>query len=592
MPLGMIESPTFARGFRDAVADSPEAVAVKTLDGAVSLTYRGLAARADALAGGLAKLGLEKGSTIALMTSNRPEFHIADLAAVTLGAVPFSIYQTLSAEQITYVVGDSGARIAIVEGPFLESFLTARADLPALEHLIVLDGEAEGALSFAEVEASGVGFDGEAATKNVAPSDLLTLIYTSGTTGPPKGVQLTHANLEAVAGMLNATVPLPANGRVLSWLPTAHIAERALNYYIPILCRSTITTIPDPRQIAAALPDVRPDFFFAVPRIWEKIKAGFDARLSSGPADERRAMETALAASVEKLRLEQASQSVPEALAGKVAEFETNVFSPLRTALGFDKLAFASVGAAPTPREVLEFFHAIGIELAEGWGMSETTAIGTLSKPGTVRIGTVGKPAPGVEIKLAGDREVLIRGANIMQGYRNLPDKTAETIDGDGWLATGDVGEFDDDGYLKIVDRKKELIINAAGKNMSPANIEAALKGACSLIGQAYVIGDGRRYNTALLVLDPDFAAAWAGEQGLGHKSADELASEPRVHAAVSEGVEAGNQRLSRVEQVKKFTILPEDWLPGGDELTPTMKLKRKPIAAKYATQIDAMYEE
>lgn len=572
------------------MADSPDVPALKTLDGAVSLTYRELAARADAVAGGLAKLGLGRGETLALMLSNRPEFHVADLAAVTLGAVPFSIYQTLSPEQIAYVVGDSNARIAIVEAAFLEQFVAARAELPALEHLIVLGGDLEGSMRFQEVEESGRGFDGDAAAKEVGPDDCLTLIYTSGTTGPPKGVQLTHANLRAVAGMLNAVIPLPSNGRTISWLPTAHIAERALNYYIPILCRSTITTIPDPKQIAAALPQVRPDFFFAVPRIWEKIKAGLDARLAAAPEEQRTGMEAALAAALEKLRLEQAGQAVPEALAAKVAEIDASIFAPLRETLGFDKLAFATVGAAPTPRDVLEFFHAIGVKLAEGWGMSETTAIGTLSKPNEIRIGTVGRPAPGLEIKLAEDGEVLIRGANIMQGYRNLPEKTAETIDGDGWLATGDVGQFDEDGYLKIVDRKKELIINAAGKNMSPSNIESALKGACPLIGQACVIGDARPYNTALLVLDPDFAAAWAKERGLKETDFAALSKNESVRDAVQEGVDAGNARLSRVEQIKKFTLLPADWMPGADELTPTMKLKRKPIAAKYASEIEAMY--
>lgn len=588
---GMIEAPTFAQGFREAVADSPTHTALKTLDGAVHLTYRQLADRADALAGGLTKLGLGKGDTLALMLSNRPEFHVADLAAVTLGAVPFSIYQTLSPEQIAYVVGDSDARVAIVEAPFLERFIEARAALPALEHLVVLGADLEGSLTFEEVETSGTGYDGETAAAAVKPDDLLTLIYTSGTTGPPKGVQLTHANLRAVAGMLNKTVPLPANGRVISWLPSAHIAERALNYYIPVLCRSTITTIPDAKQIVAALPEVRPDFFFAVPRIWEKIKAGLEARLASAPDDQKKAMEAALAASLEKLRLEQSGQAAPEALVAKVAEIDASTFAPLRQQLGFDKLAFASVGAAPTPRDVLEFFHAIGVKLAEGWGMSETTAIGTLSNPDEIRIGTVGRPAPGLEIKLAEDGEVLIRGENIMRSYRNLPEKTAETIDSDGWLATGDVGAFDDDGYLKIVDRKKELIINAAGKNMSPANIESALKGACPLIGQACVVGDARPYNTALLVLDPDYAAAWAREQGLAETELPALSRNERIRAAVQEGVDSGNQRLSRVEQVKKFTLLPNDWLPGADELTPTMKLKRKPIAAKYQSEIEAMYD-
>ena len=306
----MLEPATFAQGFREAVADSPNFPALKTLDESVQLTYRELAARVDAMAGGLEKLGLRKGDTVALMTSNRPEFHIADLAAVTLGSVPFSIYQTLAPEQIAYVVGNSGARIAIVEAPFLEGFLEARRELPDLEKLVVLGAEG-GDLTFEALEAMGDGFDGAAAAARVQPSDLLTLIYTSGTTGPPKGVQLTHANLAAAASMLKRASPLPANGRVASWLPTAHIAERALNYYLPILCRSTITTIPDPRQIIAALPSIRPDFFFAVPRIWEKTKAGLEARLAAAPENQRKAMAAALEEAREKLLLEQAGKSVP-----------------------------------------------------------------------------------------------------------------------------------------------------------------------------------------------------------------------------------------------------------------------------------------
>jgi long-subunit acyl-CoA synthetase (AMP-forming) len=257
--------------------------------------------------------------------------------------------------------------------------------------------------------------------------------------------------------------------------------------------------------------------------------------------------------------------------------------------LGLDEAAVVGTGAAPTPQDVLEFFHGIGIPLGEGWGMSETCGVGTVNPPGAVRLGTVGKPAPGIEIKLAADGEVLIRGDNIMVGYRNQPDKTAETMVEGGWLATGDIGAFDEGGYLRIVDRKKELIINAAGKNMSPANIEGTLKGGSSLIGQVCVIGDRRPYNTALLVLDPEYATAWAKQHGIDAVG-DALAGHPQVVAAVQAGVDAANAKLARVEQVKKFTIVPGDWLPGGDELTPTMKLKRKPIAAKYEDTIERMY--
>jgi long-subunit acyl-CoA synthetase (AMP-forming) len=335
---------------------------------------------------------------------------------------------------------------------------------------------------------------------------------------------------------------------------------------------------------------VRPTWFFAVPRIWEKLKAGLEAMSAGLPDEQREPMEQALAAAREKVRLEQAGEPVPDELAQQVAAADERMFSGLRANLGLDAAVAVNVGAAPTPPEVLEFFHAIGIELAELWGMSETCGAGTCNRPGEVKLGTVGPPAPGVEIKLAEDGEVLVRGGIVMKGYRNQPDKTAETIDPDGWLLTGDIGEIDEDGFLRIVDRKKELIINAAGKNMSPANIESALKAASPLIGQAAAIGDGRPYNTALIVLDADFAPAWASKQGIEDGALESLAGDERAIAAVQEAVDAANEKLARVEQIKKFTVVPGDWAAGGDELTPTMKLKRKPIAEKYAEDIEAMY--
>jgi long-subunit acyl-CoA synthetase (AMP-forming) len=281
---------------------------------------------------------------------------------------------------------------------------------------------------------------------------------------------------------------------------------------------------------------------------------------------------------------------VPDELEARVAKADEEMFSKLRQMLGFDQALAVNAGAAPTPVEVIEFFHALGIELAELWGMSETCGFGTCNRPGAVKIGTVGPPAPGTELKLADDGEVLVRGEFLMLGYRNDAAKTAEAIDSDGWLHTGDVGEIDEDGYLKIVDRKKELIINAAGKNMSPANIEAEVKSSSPLIGQAVAIGDRRPYNTALIVLDADYAPQWAAQNGLEGSSLEDLAREPNVIDAVQAGIDEANTHLARVEQIKRFTIVPGDWAPGGDELTPTMKLKRKPIAAKYEPVIEAMY--
>jgi long-subunit acyl-CoA synthetase (AMP-forming) len=582
---------TIARAFRITSTERAQEIAIRTKDDAFTITWGDLRDRADALAGGLHELGLRRGDTLALMIGNRPEFHLCDIAAMMVGAAPFSIYSTYTAEQIAYLVGDADARILICEQQFLERVLEARESLGSLEHVIVIDGEApEGTLALSEVEGAGPEFDVEASVAQLQSTDVLTLIYTSGTTGPPKGVQLVHRNLMAACEGLEQLIEFPRDGRVISWLPSAHVAERNAHHYLPIIYGLQITCCEDPRQVLSYLPEVRPSWFFAVPRIWEKLKAGLETMLASQPEEQRAHVEQALQAAIRKVRLEQRGEEVPAELAEQVQRADEEIFAGLRTMLGLDQVEAINVGAAPTPVEVLEFFHAIGLPLAELWGMSETCGAGTVNPPGKIRIGTVGPPAPGVEIKLDTDGEVLIRSDVVMPGYRNLPEKTAESFTDDGFLRTGDIGEFDEEGYLKIVDRKKELIISAAGKNMSPANIEATLKTASPLIGQACCIGDARSYNTALIVLDADFAPAWAGQQGIEETTFEALAGDERVRAAVAEGVEAANAKLAKVEQIKKFSIVPSDWLPGGDELTPTMKLKRKPIAEKYAGTIDSMY--
>jgi long-chain acyl-CoA synthetase len=574
-------------------------VAIRTNGDERTLTWAQWRRRSRELAGGLHRLGLRRGDTLAIMLSNRPEFHIVDVATITLGATPFSIYQTYAPHQIEYVVADAAARIAVVERQYLERLLQARENLPGLERVIVVDHPEEeslpgGVLTLDEVEAFGRDPQSQAAVEQAAaqvePEDVLTLIYTSGTTGPPKGVQLCHRNLMATVAGIERLVQFPPQSRVISWLPAAHIAERNAHHYVPIVYGMQITCCPDPRQVLSYLPEVRPHWFFAVPRIWEKLKAGLETMVAGQPVEQRERTERALAAAIEKVRAEQRGEQVPAELAAEVAAADEQIFAGLRQTLGFDEVRAVNVGAAPTPLEVLEFFHAIGIPLAELWGMSETSGAGCVNPAERIKLGTVGPPAPGVEIALADDGEVLVRGDTVMLGYRGDPERTAEAIDPDGWLHTGDVGELDADGYLRIVDRKKELLINAAGKNMSPANIEAAIKSVSPLIGQACAIGDRRPYNTALIVLDADFAPLWASQHGLEGRSLEQLAGEPAVRAAVQEALDAANARLARVEQIKKFTIVPGDWLPGEDELTPTMKLKRKPIAEKYAAEIEAMY--
>jgi long-chain acyl-CoA synthetase len=586
-----VDAPTLTEALRRTAANNPDIVAVRWPDDSVSLTWAQLLERVDAVAGGLAKLGVKRGDTVAIMLGNRPEFHIVDLAAVTIGATPFSIYTTYPAEEIEFLVTDAGARVAIIEQAFLPVVLKAREQLPGLEHVIVVDGEApEGTVPLSEIEGSNPDFDAAAAAAEVGPDDVLTLIYTSGTTGHPKGVQLSHHNIMVAAQSVQEIIQFDAGARVISWLPSAHIAERNAHHYIPVVYAGSVTCAPNPREILSYLPQVRPTWFFAVPRIWEKLKAGLETMQAGQPEEQRAPVQAAMQAAIERVRLKQGHEPVPDELEQQVAQADEQIFSKLRTMLGLDEAIAVNVGAAPTPVEVLEFFHALGIELGELWGMSETCGAGTCNRPGHVKIGTVGPAAPGVELKLGDDGEVLMRSEVVMLGYRNAPEKTAEAIDPDGWLHTGDIGEIDDEGFLKIVDRKKELIINAAGKNMSPANIEAALKTGSPLIGQAATIGDARPYNTALIVLDADFAPQWASQHGLSGTTLEELASDPEMVAAVQAGVDAANERLARVEQIKKFTVVKGDWLPGGDELTPTMKLKRKPIAAKYAAEIEGMY--
>jgi long-chain acyl-CoA synthetase len=572
-PAGL-DAATVAEAFQITARENPDLVALRTKDDSVSLSWGEYAEKVEKLAAGLAALGLERGQTIGLMLTNRPEFHYYDAAAMHLGATPFSVYNTYAPEQIEYLAGDAANKIFVTEREFLDRIKAVEG----IDHVILVDGEEEGVLSTAEVEARGEeGFDFEAAWRAVEPEDVLTLIYTSGTTGPPKGVQLTHDNMMSALRSYDQLIAFPQGGRIVSYLPMAHVAERNVSQYLPMACAFSVTCCPDPRQVASYLPDVHPTWFFAVPRIWEKMKAGLEAMLAGlDEGEQKEKLQSALDSSLERVRLVQAGEEVPAEMEEAWKQADSEVFAGLRTMLGLDELEACNVGAAPTPPAVIEFFHAIGIPLAELWGMSETTGAGCCNPRDKIKIGTVGPPAPDCEIVLADDGEVLIRGAVVFPGYRNLPDKTAEALDDDGWLHTGDIGEFDDDGYLKIVDRKKEIIISAAGKNMSPANIESKIKSASPLIGQAVAIGDARPYNVALITVDPDVAPSYESREAMEKE--------------IAAGVERANEQLARVEQIKKFKLLDDEWQPGGEELTPTMKLKRKPIAEKYAREIEALY--
>jgi long-subunit acyl-CoA synthetase (AMP-forming) len=584
---------TVCGAFQVTAEDYTDQVAIRTKGGEFSITWGEYAEKVRRLAAGLAALGLERGQTIALMLTNRPEFHLADAAAMHLGATPFSVYNTYSPEQIEYLVGDAENSIFVTEKAFLDTVMKVKDRCTSVEHVVVVDEPVEGTLSLDDVEARGeqTDFDFDSAWRAVEPDDVLTLIYTSGTTGPPKGVEIMHKNVMTAARSADEIVTFPPGSRVVSYLPMAHIAERTVSHYLPMAAGGTVTCCPNPREVIGYLPEVRPTWFFAVPRIFEKLKAAMEAGMEAEQDEERKkAVKWALDVGMRKVKAEQAGEEIPPELQEEWEKADAQVLSTIRGMLGLDELMSLNVGAAPTPPEVIEFFHALGLPLAELWGMSETTGAGTANRTENVRIGTVGPVSPGVEVKLADDGEVLVRGDVVMRGYRNQPEKTRETIDEDGWLHTGDIGQFDDEGFLKIVDRKKEIIINAAGKNMSPANIEARLKSAGPLIGQAIAIGDKRAYNVALVTLDPDSLPPFAQEHGLDPSDLEAVSKDEKVLEAVQKEVDAANEQLARVEQIKKFRILPTDWEPGGDELTPTMKLKRRPIAEKYAEEIDALY--
>src|SRR2546423_6345417 len=588
-----LDARTMCEAFQITAAERADQVALRTLGDGVTVTFAQYAERVRTYAGALHALGVSRGDTVGFMLSNRPEFHPLDCAAMHLGATPFSIYNTSSAEQIAYLLTNAANRVMVVESAFLEKAQAAIAETSTVEHLILLDGEADGAIALHELESARVGedFDFESIWRAVEPSDILTLIYTSGTTGPPKGVQLTHANeLAECRGIDHVARPNPGGG-VISSLPHAHIADRGLSHYGQMTWGYTVTCCPDVTQVFAQVADAHPTFFGGVPRIWEKLKAALEAGIAAEPDEARRsATLAAVELGLRMVRAEQAGQPIPEELRSAYIQAEEHVYSTIRAKLGLERCEWYMIGAAPCPLEVLEFFAAIGIPICEVWGMSETASIATIVPRDALRLGTVGPPIPGVEIRLADDGEVLVHGDTVMAGYRGDPEKTAEAIDADGWLHTGDIGVFDDAGYLKIVDRKKELIINAAGKNMSPANIEQQLKMGSTLIGQAVAVGDGRPYNVALIVLDPDAAAGFAAQHRLADASVEAMAADERVLAEVAAGVERANSHLSRVEQIKRFKLLTSDWPPAGDELTPTMKLKRRSIAAKYAAEIDALY--
>ncbi|HVW35206.1 MAG TPA: AMP-dependent synthetase/ligase [Acidimicrobiia bacterium] len=560
--------------FAEMVRTRPDAVAVRWRPAGgeaatESMTWAEYADQACRVAGALSDLGVQRGDRVLLMMRNRPEFYPADMGALLAGATPISIYNSSSPEQIEYLAGHSEATAAIVgDVGMLERFLKVRSELPNLRHLVLID-DPDGLAPADVVPFSrlleGPPVDLAEAAGKAKPEDILTLIYTSGTTGPPKGVMITHRNLCWVLESMKVATGEPITGwRQVSFLPMAHIAERLMTHYFHVGEGTDVTCCPDPTELVSYMREVRPEHFLGVPRVWEKFHAGIAAAMAADP-DKQAAFDEALAS----------------------GDPNHPVLVKVRELVGLDALKIALTGAAPIPRPVFDFFPAIGVPLSEVYGLSECTGPMTWSPKS--RPGTVGPPIPGQELKLLDDGEVCCRGGNVFAGYLKDPERTAEMLDPEGWLHSGDIGELDEAGYVKIVDRKKELIITAGGKNISPANLEAAIK-SYPLIGQACAVGDGRPYMTALIVLDPDVAPAWAKSRGIEFSSLADLAANADVRAEVERCVAEANQRFSQVEQIKKVALLGTEWPPDSDELTPTMKLKRRGVLSKYAEEIERLY--
>jgi long-chain acyl-CoA synthetase len=551
-----------------------------------TMTWRELGEDVLAAAGGLSALGLRKGDRMLIGMSSRPEHWVVDLAAVELGAIPCTTYATLSPEQIQQVARHSAATVVVLEGPAeLARWAPALAEMPALRGVVVVEDADGGHTRYADLLSAG----DDAPLTEVGQDDPVAMIYTSGTTGDPKGVVLSHRNVLYQCALQEVVQPGPAHPRTVAYLPLAHIAERVLGIYQPVYTAGHVTICPDPTRLLATLTEVRPQGFFGVPRVWEKFAAGVQQVLSTLDGERRAAIDHARELATKAYQIRAGGAELPDDLAEALARADQAVLRPLRERLGLGEATRLGSGAAPIPAEVLEFFGSLGITIMEVWGLSETTGAATSTFPDHYRAGTVGLPMPGMEVRLAADGEIEVRGPLVFPGYLRADGRIEPAVNADGWLPTGDIGTFDEDGLLRITDRKKELIITASGKNIAPSKVESLLR-AHPLIGYAVVVGDRRPYLTALLALDEEAAPAWAAAQGLSGVDLKDLAADPRVRQEMAAAVARANEALSRPEQVKAFHLLDHAWGPESGELTPTLKLRRRVIEARYGDVIEELY--
>ncbi|MBB4919531.1 AMP-dependent synthetase/ligase [Streptosporangium saharense] len=583
---------------RDAGAPAYSDPSGPSGQGWTTMTYGEVRRRVLEIAAGFTVLGLREGEAVALMMANRSEHVLADLGAVHAGGVSCSVYPTFAPEQVAFVAVDVGARIAVLGGPDdLARWEPVLRDLPALGRIVMLEGAPrderfvtwDDLLALGRERLAAEPGEVEARWRAVSADDVLTVLYTSGTTGNPKGVPLTHANVFYEVVATDRLAKVPERGTQISYLTYAHIAERVLSLYLPLFKLSHTYFCTDMSQLGTVLGQVRPALFFGVPRVWEKMMAKLQAVLSVQPRERREQARLAMAAGLAHVEACQYGRTPSPKVIEAYARADAALLSGVRSMIGLDNAGWLATAAAPMPREVQRFFAGLGLRVLDVYGMTETTGAFTANAQDRFKLGTVGQAGPGVEIRVADDGEILTRSPANAVGYLNRPRETAELLDEDGWLHTGDVGTVDADGFVSILDRKKELIITAGGENISPANIEGLLR-EHPLVGQALAYGDGRPYPVAILTLDGETAPVWAKERGIGFTDLADLAGHPEVAEQVAGAVAAANGRLARVQQVKRWRLLPVEWTPESQELTPSLKLRRRVIHARYAREIDGLY--
>ncbi|MFP5352518.1 MAG: AMP-dependent synthetase/ligase [Actinomycetota bacterium] len=609
---------TIIERFHERIKEHPSQVALRYKKGGEwrDITWRRYGEVVEQTSKGLMTLGFGHGDKISLLSNNRPEWHIADVGAMSIGGATAAIYTTNSPEQVAYIIQHSESKVAFVDVPEqLEKILKVRSELPDLQKVVVFDGyqgdaDADFVMTWDDFLKSGSSVEDtrvQQERSKVKPEDLATFVYTSGTTGPPKGVMLTHSNVWATAQMLDERLPFAEltkggqTARALSYLPLSHIAERMTSHLMQIFNGSETWFGESIDTLIVDLQACKPTYFFGVPRVWEKFYAGVTAKMAAADPNDRKTKLAKKAVELGK-QITQAEQEAiargGSALDAKIplgtkvqhALLDKLVLHKIRAAFGLEECGLALSAAAPLAPELIWFFHSVGIKISEGYGQSEDNGPTTWHPINRVKIGTVGQPLKGVEVKIAEDGEILVRGANVMKGYYKDEKATNETI-ADGWLHSGDVGELDEHNYLKITDRKKDLIITAGGKNIAPQELENRLKSSHKLISQVVVIGDKRPFLTALVTLDEEAAPLWAKEQGIEGGIA-EIANHERTIKEIEGAINQLNQGLAKVEGIKKFRILERDFLQEEEEITPTMKVKRKKINEFYADVIEDLYNK